>query len=207
MPTPAERLQVLTDQAVAAGMDDDELAQYIANIAHESSNFTRLTENLRYRGSRLMELFGPRVSSTGKPIPARNGIKTRAQWNLVALGGPTLIANTIYGGEWGLINLGNKYIGDGAKFIGRGYIQLTGRNNYTTIGRALNLDLANHPEIAADPGPAALIALYFWSTRGASAKAREGDYRGARVAINGGTLGYRSIQRIADKVSAGTFVV
>ena len=61
--------------------------------------------------------------------------------------------------------LGNVKRGDGYRFRGRGYIQLTGRDNYTRVGRALGLDLVNHPELAADPATAARIAVYFWKKR------------------------------------------
>ena len=58
--------------------------------------------------------------------------------------------------------LGNKHAGDGANYYGRGYIQLTGRDNYRMAGQALGLDLVNHPELAADPANAAKIAVWFF---------------------------------------------
>ena len=58
--------------------------------------------------------------------------------------------------------LGNKHAGDGANYHGRGYIQLTGRDNYRMAGQALGLDLVNHPELAADPANAAKIAVWFF---------------------------------------------
>ena len=61
--------------------------------------------------------------------------------------------------------LGNVKKGDGYRYRGRGYVQLTGRDNYTRIGRALGLDLANRPDLAADPDVAARIAVYFWQKR------------------------------------------
>lgn len=207
MSTPAERLAVLTKQALDSGMSKDELAQYIGNIAHESANFSRMTENLNYKAKRLMELFGPRKGTSGKVIPARNYYDTIEKWEAVVAKGQDAIAEAIYGGPWGAAKLGNTQPGDGAKFKGRGYIQLTGRDNYTKIGKAIGVDLANNPMLAAEPEIAAKIALYFWQTRGASTKAKAKDYKGARVAVNGGDLGYDEIQHIAAKVIAGTFVV
>lgn len=61
--------------------------------------------------------------------------------------------------------LGNVKKGDGYRYRGRGYIQLTGRDNYTRAGRALGLDLANNPDLAADPATAARIAVWFWKNR------------------------------------------
>lgn len=61
--------------------------------------------------------------------------------------------------------LGNKLPGDGEKYHGRGYIQLTGRDNYRMAGQALGLDLINRPELAAKPDIAAKIAVWYWTTR------------------------------------------
>lgn len=61
--------------------------------------------------------------------------------------------------------LGNKVKGDGERYKGRGFIQLTGRDNYTRAGQALGLPLAANPELAADPEIAAKIAVWYWKTR------------------------------------------
>ena len=61
--------------------------------------------------------------------------------------------------------LGNVKAGDGIKYKGRGYIQLTGRDNYMRAGRALGVDLINKPHLAADPDLAIKIALWYWNTR------------------------------------------
>lgn len=61
--------------------------------------------------------------------------------------------------------LGNKLKGDGAKYHGRGFIQLTGRDNYRMASEALGLDLINHPELASKPEVAAKIAVWYWNTR------------------------------------------
>ena len=61
--------------------------------------------------------------------------------------------------------LGNTKRGDGAKYKGRGYIQITGKYNYTVAGKAIGIDLVNSPEKAAEPLIAAKIALWYWSKR------------------------------------------
>jgi predicted chitinase len=61
--------------------------------------------------------------------------------------------------------LGNKKVGDGEKYHGRGFIQLTGRDNYRMAGEALNIDLLNNPELAANPEVASKIALWYWNSR------------------------------------------
>lgn len=61
--------------------------------------------------------------------------------------------------------LGNKHVGDGEKYHGRGFIQLTGRDNYRMASQALGIDLLNHPELAERPDVAAKIAIWYWQTR------------------------------------------
>jgi len=61
--------------------------------------------------------------------------------------------------------LGNTRPGDGEKYHGRGFVQLTGRDNYRMASQALNIDLINHPEYAARPDIAAKIAIWYWKTR------------------------------------------
>lgn len=61
--------------------------------------------------------------------------------------------------------LGNTQAGDGARYKGRGYIQLTGRYNYKRAGQALGLPLEENPELAADPEVAAKVAIWFWKQR------------------------------------------
>ena len=61
--------------------------------------------------------------------------------------------------------LGNKNIGDGEKYHGRGFIQLTGRDNYRMASQALGIDLLNNPDLAERPDVAAKIAIWYWQTR------------------------------------------
>jgi predicted chitinase len=61
--------------------------------------------------------------------------------------------------------LGNKVPGDGAKYYGRGYVQLTGRDNYKRAGEALGIDLLKDPDLASRPDIASLIAVWYWNNR------------------------------------------
>jgi len=61
--------------------------------------------------------------------------------------------------------LGNTQAGDGAKYKGRGFIQITGKANYANAGQALGIDLVNNPELAAKPDVAAKIAVWYWQNR------------------------------------------
>ena len=62
-------------------------------------------------------------------------------------------------------DLGNIYAGDGRRYKGRGFIQLTGRANYREAGRALGLDLINNPALAATDLNAARVAAWYWDSR------------------------------------------
>ncbi|MGD9587063.1 MAG: peptidoglycan-binding protein, partial [Brachymonas sp.] len=130
-------------------------------------------ENLHYSASGLFKTF-----------PGRNGIDSPEEAQRIVHGGAEEIANTIYGGEWGKKNLGNIHHGDGWRYHGRGYIQLTGRDNYARIGRELKLDLVNHPELAADREIAAKIAIHYWKDRVVPAHAQN-DVKLSGAIING----------------------
>src|SRR5207245_1998686 len=88
-------------------------------------------------------------------------------------------------------DLGNGARGDGAKFKGRGFVQLTGKSNYERFGREVGVDLIAHPEQANDPEFAAkLLAAFLKAQRTRIEQALiEGDFRDARKAVNGGSHG------------------
>ena len=93
-------------------------------------------------------------------------------------------------------DLGNTQPGDGKKYLGRGYIQLTGRANYTYYGKKLGVDLAGNPELAKRPDIAADIAVAYWKERVNREAARKGDVKTVTKNINGG---YNGLQDRIDK--------
>lgn len=88
-------------------------------------------------------------------------------------------------------DLGNTKPGDGPKFKGRGYVQLTGRDNYTRIGGQLGVDLANNPAMANDPAVAGMILARFIKNKEAPVRAALAakDLAKARKLVNGGSHG------------------
>jgi putative chitinase len=118
--------KILYNYAVKAGLSGDELAQFMAQCAHETNDWNSLVE---YGGSLDFRKYDPKFAPKKAKI------------------------------------LGNTKIGDGAKYKGRGYIQITGRYNYTKASKALGIDLVNKPELAQHPDTAAEIALLFWKNR------------------------------------------
>jgi predicted chitinase len=85
--------------------------------------------------------------------------------------------------------LGNKKVGDGARYKGRGYIQLTGRYNYKRAGEALNLPLEQKPQLAEKPEVAAKIAVWFWKQRVQPNVDNFNDVRAVTKPINPGLNG------------------
>jgi peptidoglycan L-alanyl-D-glutamate endopeptidase CwlK len=97
-------------------------------------------------------------------------------------------------------DLGNKGRGDGAKFKGRGYVQLTGRSNYRTFGPDVGVDLEMYPEMANDPMIAAkLLALFLDSKKSKIEGAlKYGNLRLARKLVNGGSHGFDRFRKSYD---------
>lgn len=174
MSTPSNR-DFLLQRAYESGIRDPrELAAFMGQMQVESRSFASMHENLGYSAERLHEVF-----------PDRNGMNTLAEARDVVRGGREQIAETIYGGRWGRDNLGNTEPGDGWRFHGRGYVQLTGRDNYERAGRELGLDLAANPDLAADRGNAANIAVHYWQSR-VVPHGNQFNVREATHDINGG---------------------
>ena len=86
-------------------------------------------------------------------------------------------------------DLGNTQPGDGKRYKGRGYIQITGRANYRKYGKIVGHDLENNPQLASDPNIAADVALAYWNDRVDRSAARAGDINTVTYNINGGYNG------------------
>lgn len=159
------------------------LAHWLAQLAHESGGFTRVHENLNYSVQALLSLFG-RHRITHEQAH-RYGRAPGQQADVKA------IANCLYGGEWGRKNLGNKLDGDGYRFRGRGFKQLTGRDNYARCSAALYGDarLVEDPDLLAEPEAAALSAAWFWDRNALSPLADADDIEGITRKVNGGLIG------------------
>lgn len=95
----------------------------------------------------------------------------------------------------GRLDLGNTEPGDGARFRGRGLLQITGRANYRACGDALAVDLIRSPELLELPRLAARSAGWFWGTKKLNELADKGDFLLITKRINGGTTHWR--ERVA----------
>jgi len=96
-------------------------------------------------------------------------------------------------------DLGNIYPGDGPRYKGRGIFQLTGRANYESVGKALGLDLVNHPELAETPEVAVRTACEYWKSRNLQVYADRDDIRSMTLHINGGYNGLTTRTTFTNK--------
>ena len=146
------------------------MAAFIGQCHHESGGFNTLHENLNYSAAGLCKTWPSRFPTLEDAQPYNRN--------------PDMIANKVYSGR-----MGNTEDGDGALYIGRGCIQLTGKTSYTLAGDALNVDFLHSPDLVAVPKYAALTAGWFWNKRGLNKEADAKDYTGMTKKINGGIIG------------------
>jgi predicted chitinase len=97
-------------------------------------------------------------------------------------------------------DLGNTQPGDGVRFHGRGFIQLTGRANYRSYGQKLGLPLEDEPELALQPEVAAKLLASYFADRGIADAARQGDWERVRRKVNGGLNGWDRFSSIVAKL-------
>jgi len=147
-------------------------AMFLAQCAHESGNFAHVEENLHYRAETLLKVF-------------HKYYKTAADAAAHAKK-PELIANRVYSSRMGN---GDAASGDGYRYRGRGLIQLTGKDNYTACGKALNVDLHKTPDYLETAEGASRSAAWFWSHNGLNKFADADDILGCTKRVNGGTNG------------------
>ena len=155
------------------------LAHFLAQCGHESGGFKATQENLNYSADGLKKIFPKYFPGTLSEGYARN---------------PQKIANKVYASRMGN---GDEASGDGFKFRGRGYIQLTGKENYTAFGKSIGEDMTLNPDRVASTY-ALLSAAWFFSKNGLHKIADEGATDAVVIKItkrvNGGTIG------LADRI-------
>lgn len=96
-------------------------------------------------------------------------------------------------------DLGNTNDGDGYKFRGRGYIQVTGRANYTVLAKDTGLDCVNNPDIISQEANAMISALWFWNKRKLNDLADKDDLKAITKKINGGYNGLKERTELLKK--------
>jgi putative chitinase len=145
-------------------------ASFIGQCMHESGGFKHLTENLNYSAKGLMQTWPSRFPD----------MDTAEKYER----NPLKIAGKVYIGR-----MGNATEEEAQKYIGRGLIQLTGKENYANCGLGLGVDLLGNPDWLATPKYAALSAGWYWNKRNINADADRMDIESMTKKINGGNIG------------------
>lgn len=102
----------------------------------------------------------------------------------------------------GRTSLGNTHPGEGIKYKGRGYIQLTGRSNYEHYGTLIGVDLINHPELALDPVNSAKIFALYFKEKGVNVVCEQKDWVKVRKLVNGGDNGLTEFLSVVNQYLA-----
>ena len=155
------------------------LAHFLAQCGHESGGFKAVTENVNYSAEGLVKIFGKYFNSTTAAAYARN---------------PEKIASKVYASRMGN---GDEASKEGFKFRGRGYIQLTGKSNYTNFAKFIGEDTVANPDLVATKYPLASAAFFFDSNKLWSICDKGFDdatVTSVTKRVNGGTIG------LADRI-------
>jgi len=150
------------------------LAHFLSQCAHESGNFVAIRENLNYSSTRLKQIFPKYFPGNMNEIYARK---------------PENIASRVYANRMGN---GDEKSRDGWTYRGRGYIQLTGKNNYTLFDAFVDDDIIGNPDLVATKYPL-LSAAWFFHRNNINAISDKGDsdkiITDVTKRVNGGTHG------------------
>jgi putative chitinase len=173
---PANVLDQIPDIEAKFGLNSNiRLAHFLSQCAHESGNFKVFTENLNYSAKGLRSIFGKYFKDDASALAFERK--------------PEKIANRVYSSRMGN---GDEASGDGWKFRGRGYIQLTGKDNYSQFDKSVADDILANPDLVATKYPLMSAAFFFernnlWKI--CDGGADKEDVIALTKRINGGTHG------------------
>ncbi len=160
------------------GIDtQNRLAAFLATILHESANFRHMKENLYYSTpSRIRATWPSRFPTDASAVPYSKN--------------PERLANKVYASRMGN---GDEASGDGARYAGRGLLQITGKSNYQAASVALGVPMAGMPAYLETLEGAAYSAAWWFSAHGCLAQADRGDIKAVRKTVNGGYIGLAEV--------------
>ena len=164
----------IPETAAKFGIDNPvELAHFLAQCGHESGGFKAVRENLNYGAKGLVGTFKKYFLNEAVALPYERN--------------PEKIANKVYASRMGN---GNEVSGDGWKFRGRGYIQLTGKDNYKAFGAAIGVDILANPDLVATTYPLLSAAWFFkQNCLRKCVDATDATVTAVTKCVNGGTIG------------------
>jgi len=155
-------------------------AHFFAQIEHESG-LKPIAENLNYSAKGLLTTFGKYFNVAQANFYQRQ---------------PILIANKVYSNRMGN---GDEASGEGWKYRGRGFIQITGKDNYLMLSKDTRIDFLNNPDLLLDEANAMISALWFWNKKGLNAFADKDDIITITKLINGGLNGIEHRKELLSK--------
>ena len=147
------------------------LAHFLSQCGHESGGFKIVNENLNYGAKGLLSIFPKYFNAETAALYERK---------------PEKIANIVYANRMGN---GDKTSGEGWKFKGRGFIQLTGKDNYTAFSKAIGEDCIANPDLVATKYPLASAAWFFTRCLPKCTDASDAAVTAVTKCVNGGTIG------------------
>jgi putative chitinase len=157
------------------------LAHFFSQTEHESG-LKPISEKLNYSAKRMLEIFKSDFDTNrDKWLSPQEKEKV-----LSLIGHPDKIANFVYANQNGN---GNENSGDGWKYRGRGFIQITGKENYSKLSKDTGIDCLKNPDLLLEESNAMISALWFWKIKGLNALSDKNDIIGITKKINGGTNG------------------
>lgn len=156
------------------------IAHFMAQIEHESG-FKPISENLNYSADRLLKIFPKYFNKEQSLAYARQQSR---------------IANRVYANR---IGNGNEASGEGFKFRGRGFLQITGKENYFRLANDTDLDCLKNPDLLLEEANAMISALWFWDLKGLNSLADRDDVIKITKKINGGLNGIKHRKELLEK--------
>lgn len=164
-------------------------------VAHAVGSSTSAVEARWPQVDHALRAEGLTDDATRVAAAATVATETGPRFGPVNEDGGSSYFSSVYEGR---SDLGNTQPGDGARFHGRGYIQLTGRANYRAFGRKIGVDLEHHPDLALRPDVSAKVLAAYFKDRGVARSARAHDWRQVREDVNGGLNGWPRFARVVS---------
>lgn len=191
----AKELEIIGIAYANGIMAKEELSNFLSQLSVESGNLKRIDESFRYSKG-IAQVRG--AVSSMKNVP--DAILTDAV-NKANKGNPEDLADLMYNSDYRKNRMGNTEKGDGYKYRGRGYIQITGKDNYRNqtiyFGKSMGVDFVKNPDLLLETPYSVFSAIAYWYKH--VNKSNRLNVRGARKDINGGYNGLDEAEKYFKK--------